>query len=100
MRKLKIGDKIKWNLPIGGNTIYTILDIDILREQTVLITPNKTYHFDNQILLQWQEWDGRITQSWGYSLDEINQEIARGRISILNSEIEPCKHLTRFSFGN
>jgi hypothetical protein len=100
MRKLKIGDKIKWNQRIGAGIIYTVLDIDTLREQTVLITPNKTYHFDNQIFVQWQEWDGNITQSWGYSLDEINQEIARGRISILNSEIEPCKHLPKFSFGN
>ena len=100
MRKLKIGDKIKWNLPIGGNTIYTVLDIDILREQTVLITPNKTYHLDHQILVQWQERDGNITQCWGYSLDSLNQEIVRDRISILNSEIEPCKHLPKFSFNN
>jgi len=100
MRKLKIGDKIKWNLPIGGNLIYTVLDIDILREQTVLITPNKTYHFDNQILVQWQERDGNITQSWGYSLDEINQLISRGEISILNSELEPYQHLPKFSFSN
>ena len=99
MRKLKIGDKIKWNLPIGGNLIYTVLDIDALREQTVLITPNKTYHFDNQILVQWQEWDGNIAQCWNYSLDSLNQEIARGRILILN-EIEPCKHLPKFSFNN
>ena len=100
MRKLKIGDKIKWNLPIGGNTIYTVLDIDTSHEQTVITTPNKIYYFDSQILLQWQEWDGRITQSWGYSLDSLNQEIARGRISILNSELEPCKHLSKFSFNN
>ena len=100
MRKLKIGDKIKWNQRIGAGIIYTVLDIDTSREQTVLTTPNKTYYFDNQILVQWQEWDGRITQSWGYSLDSLNQEIARGRISILNSELEPCKHLPKFSFNN
>ena len=100
MRKLKIGHKIKWNLPIGAGIIYTILDIDTLREQTVLTTPNKTYYFDNQILVQWQERDGNITQCWGYSLDSLNQEIVRGRISILNSELEPCKHLPKFSFNN
>ena len=100
MRKLKIGDKIKWNQGIGGNIIYTILDIDTSREQTVLTTPSKTYHFENQILLQWQEWDGRITQFWNYSLDGINQEIVRGRISILNQELEPYKHLPKFSFSN
>lgn len=100
MRKLKIGDKIKWNQSIGGNIIYTILDIDTSREQTVLTTPNKIYVFDSQILLQWQEYDGKITQCWNYSLEDINQEIVKGRISILNQELEPYKHLPKFSFSN
>lgn len=100
MRKLKIGDKIKWNLPIGGNLIYTVLDIDTSHEQTVITTPNKIYYFDSQILLQWQEYDGKITQCWNYSLDDFNRQIARGQISILNSELEPCKHLPKFSFNN
>ncbi len=85
MRKLKIGDKItginlvlhkKWNQRIGGNLIYTVLDIDTSHEQTVITTPNKIYYFDSQILLQWQEWDGRITQCWNYSLDDFNRQIA------------------------
>ena len=100
MRKLKIGDKIKWNQSIGAGIIYTILDIDTSREQTVLTTPNKIYVFDSQILLQWQEYDGKITQCWNYSLEDLNQEIVKGRISILNSEIEPYQHLPKFSFNN
>lgn len=100
MRKLKIGDKIKWNQRIGGNLIYTILDIDITHPPTVLTTPNKIYCFDSQILLQWQEYDGKITQCWNYSLEGLNQEIVKGRISILNSEIEPYQHLPKFSFNN
>ena len=100
MRKLKIGDKIKWNQPIGAGIIYTVLDIDTSREQTVLTTPNKIYVFDSQILLQWQEYDGKITQCWNYSLEDLNQEIVKGRISILNSEIEPYQHLPEFSFNN
>ena len=100
MRKLKIGDKIKWNQPIGAGIIYTVLDIDTSHEQTVITTPNKIYYFDSQILLQWQEYDGKITQCWNYSLEDLNQEIVKGRISILNSEIEPYQHLPKFSFNN
>ena len=100
MRKLKIGDKIVWNQRIGGSIIYTILDIDLTRPPSIITTPNQVYVFDSQILLQWQEYDGKITQSWNYSLDEINQAIFTGLISILNSEIEPYQHLPKFSFNN
>ena len=100
MRKLKIGDKIVWNQRIGGSIIYTILDIDLTRPPSIITTPNQVYVFDSQILLQWQEYDGRLTQSWNYSLDDFNQEIIKGRISILNSELEPFQYLPKFSFLN
>jgi hypothetical protein len=100
MRQLKVGHKIKWNLKIGSHKIYTVLAIDVNHEPTVITTPRNIIVFDSQILLQWQESNGSLNQLWSYNLDDINESIAKGQISILNPEIEPCQHLPRFSFNN
>lgn len=100
MRKLKIGHKIKWNQSIVGDCIYTVLDIDLNHPAEIVTTPNGIYTFHSEILLRWQEYEGKMSERWGYSLEQINQLIVRGQISILNSEIEPYQYLPRFSFMN
>lgn len=97
MRQLKIGDKIKWNVLIGGGIIYTIKDISFDQPPTVM---KNGMTFPNQILFEYQDWDGSIIQSWSHEVSTINEAISQGKILILNKEIEPCQHLPRFSFNN
>jgi len=92
MRKLRIGDKIKWDVTIGGNIIYTILDIDTSRE------PNYIGHIEirQDILFQW-EFCGLIHESWCHSYDDLNQNLNRGGIIIIKSGIEPIKEVKKFT---
>ena len=91
--KLKIGDKIKWNVPIGGDVIYTIIDIDTSRDEIEVIPD---LFLKSEVLYQWEDDDGTICQGWGHSYDDLNDNLLRGGISILNGGIEPYKCIKKF----
>jgi hypothetical protein len=77
MNKLRIGDKIKWNVSVGGGIIYTVLE------------------FEEEILFQW-EVDGIITESWGHSYEELNKCLNKGGITIVSRSMEPIKEIKEF----
>lgn len=89
--KLRVGDKIRWNVPVGGNTIYTILDIDLSRPKTII----NGYQLSNEILFQWEEC-GQVITHWGHSYQGLNERLNKGGIIILERRIEPNKELLKF----
>jgi hypothetical protein len=91
-KKLRIGDKIRWNTPIGGGVIYTILDIDTTRP-TFSIGPLEVRE---DILFQWR-YDGIIHHEWGHSYEDLNLNLNKGGIIILERDIEPIRELLKFS---
>jgi len=91
-QKLQIGDKIRWNVPLGSGVVYTVLDIDTSRP-TVRMGNNT---LKNEILLQWDQ-DGQTTQLWGYDYHSLNQNLNKGGITILNPRVEPFKYLKKFT---
>lgn len=91
-KKLRIGDKIKWNNSIGDGTVYTILDIDTSRPTTTILSTE----FKNEILFQWEDWD-TVSQNWSHSIDALNTLLNEGRIIIVEREIKPYKELLKFS---
>ncbi len=91
-RKLKIGDKIRWNIPIGGGVIYTIMDIDTTR-------PTRSFgpfEIREDILFQW-ECDGRTNLEWCHSYHDLNLNLNKGGIIILERDIKPNRDLLKFS---
>jgi hypothetical protein len=91
-QKLQIGDKIKWNVPIGGGEVYTILDIDTSRP-TVRVG---NHTLKKEILFQWDQ-DGRTVQRWGHDYHGLNQNLNKGGIIILNPRVEPVKWIKKFT---
>lgn len=87
--KLKIGDKIKWNVLIGGDTIYTILDIDASRPPTRI----GGYEFQNQFLFERKDIDGETVSLWDHSYESLNNLLNSGDITIVGRGISPCRHL-------
>jgi hypothetical protein len=92
MNKLRIGDKIKWNVSVGGGIIYTVLDINTSRPPLTL----GSVEFEEEILFQW-EVDGIITESWGHSYEELNKCLNRGGITIVSGSMEPIKEIKEFT---
>jgi hypothetical protein len=91
-KKLRIGDKIRWNTPIGGGVTYTIIDIDTSRP-TYFIGPLEVRQ---DILFQWR-YDGIIHHEWGHSYEDLNLNLNKGGITILERDIEPIRELLKFS---
>ena len=91
-KKLRIGDKVRWNVPVGGDTIYTIMDIDTSRPVKVVAH----MEFKEEVLFQWLE-DGLIRQTWSSSIDDLNKNLNKGGITIVERSIEPNKELLKFS---
>ena len=90
-RKLQIGDKVRWNLTIGGGDVYTILDIDTSRP-TVTVG---NHALKNEVLFQWDQ-DGQIIQTWSHDYQKMNELVDLGHIIILNPKMEPNKYLKKF----
>ena len=91
-QKLRIGDKIRWNVPIGSGVVYTILDIDTSRP-TVRVG---NHTLKSEVLLQWDQ-GGQILQTWGYDYHRLNQNLNKGGIIILNPRVEPVKWVKKFT---
>lgn len=91
-KKLRIGDKIRWNNSIGGDTVYTIMDIDPSRPTTTIFTTE----YKNEILFQWEHW-GTVSQNWSHSIDALNDLLNEGKIIIVERDIKPYKELLKFS---
>jgi hypothetical protein len=92
MNKLRIGDKIKWNVSIGGDFIYTILDIDTSREPLRIIG----IEIRSEVLMQWES-DGELHQEWGHSYHDLNMNLNNGGITIIGRDIEPIKEIKKFT---
>ncbi len=75
---LKIGDKIKWNIPIDGSIIYTILDIDRTREPKII----NGIVFKEEVLFQWVI-DGEVFSTWGHDYDQMIRMIKEKKIFIV-----------------
>jgi hypothetical protein len=97
MRKLKIGDKVKWNVAIGGDIVYTVRDISFNQPPTIL---QNGMVFPNEILFEFTDRNDNIIRVWGHQLSYINENISKGGITILNRDIEPYKEIKKFSFMN
>lgn len=82
--KIKIGDKIKWNVKVGGDIIYTILDID---------TRIGDHEFQNQFLFEWKDINGETLRLWDHSYESLNKLLNSGDITIVGCVISPRKHL-------
>jgi len=91
-KKLRIGDKIKWNVPIGSGVTYTIIDIDTTRP-TFSIGPLEVRE---DILFQWG-YDGIIHHEWGHSYHDLNQNLNKGGITILERDILPVRDIKKFT---
>ena len=90
MNKLRIGDKIKWNVAIGGDIIYTIIDIDTSR---VLSSSG----FNEEVLFEWEDFLGEVRQLWCHSYDGLNERLLMGGIIIVERDIEPIKEIKKFT---
>ena len=85
MRKVRIGDKICWGIPIEQSTIiYTIVDIDVNR--------------DAQIKFQWIDLNGIIKESWCYDYEAFNQNLNKDDYYMVGYCIEPIKVLEPCKF--
>lgn len=91
--KLRIGDKIRWNVTVGGDTIYTIIDIDTNREPHIM---SSGYEFQEHILFEWEDYSGCKIMSWGHSYDELNKLLNKGGLIIVSRSIEPIRELKKF----
>lgn len=77
---LEIGDKIKWNnIRMPHDTIYTVKDIDKTRPIRILA---RTFFLKEEILIEWEQ-DGKTKSTWAYDYDEINKNIEKGSITIV-----------------
>ena len=92
-KRLRIGDKIKWNVPIGGGLIYTIMNIDTSRPYIRV----DRYPYENQILFQWEDSSGTIHQEWSHSYEDLNRNLNKGGITIVERNMVPYKELLKFS---
>lgn len=90
--KLRIGDKIKWNVPIGGDEIYTIVNIDTTRPTLCIVGKE----IKSEVLFQWEDFDGQH-QLWCHSIDYLNQNLNNGGITIVERSMVPHKELLKFS---
>jgi hypothetical protein len=90
--KLRIGDKIRWNVSIGSGTVYTIIDIDTNREPRMA----SGYEFHDQILFEWEDYFGCKCTDWGHSYDELNKLLNKGGLIIVSRSIEPIRELKKF----
>lgn len=90
--KLQIGDKIRWNVPVGGDTVYTIIDIDTNREPRRV----SEYEFHEHILFEWEDYFGNKMMGWGHSYDELNKLLNKGGVNIVYRSIEPVRELKKF----
>jgi hypothetical protein len=70
MNKLRIGDKIKWNVSVGGGNIYTVLDIDTSR--TVEVANGTPFY--SHIHIEWRFGDN-VYKTWSGNLDMINEKL-------------------------
>lgn len=93
-KKIQVGDKIKWNVPIGGDTIYTVIKIDTSRPHKLV----GTHSFPQEILFQWQE-GGYIMHVWGHSYDAFNEALNQNKIIRVGSLLEPIQKLSRINFS-
>ena len=92
-KKLRVGDKIRWNLPIGSSTVYTILAIDTSRPKEQV----GEHQFPQEVLFQWQA-GGSLIQRWGHSYQLLYKSLNETKITRLQSTLEPYKEIPTFSF--
>lgn len=91
-KKIQVGDKIRWNVPIGGDTIYTILAIDTSRPYQLV----GDLSFPQEILFQWQDNSGFTSQTWGGSEQTVNEALNQNNIIRVGSILQPLQKLPTF----
>ena len=93
-KKLRVGDKFKWNFFIGmDEKEFTILDIDTSR---TLHSINDV-ELKNELLLQWENSEGGLSHAWFGDYDSLNGLLNNGVIFIVGPPLHPNKQIKKFT---